>query len=172
MFKNTYNCDMLDRFTKALTKAPDAAAAMAGSPDYPEIRGTVRFYQTNCGVLVAADIKGLPTELDTCKSPVFAFHIHAGASCSGTGEDPFSDALTHYNSCNCGHPHHAGDMPPLFGCGSCAFSVFLTNRFRIDEIIGKTVIIHSGADDFTSQPAGNAGSKIACGVIKSFCACM
>ena len=42
------------------------------------------------------------------------------------------------------------------------------NRFRIDEIIGKTIIIHSSTDDFTSQPSGNSGSKIACGEIKLY----
>lgn len=169
MFQNTYRCDMFARFAKALANAPDAAAAVAGSFDYPGIRGTVRFYQTDCGVLVAAEIRGLPTDSEPCRAHVFAFHIHSGTSCSGNSDDPFSDALTHYNPCSCEHPHHAGDMPPLFSCGKCAFSAFLTNRFRIDEIIGKTVIIHSGADDFTSQPAGNAGAKIACGVIKPVC---
>ena len=44
---------------------------------------------------------------------------------------------------------------------------FLTNRFRVEEILGKTVIIHDSPDDFTSQPAGNAGKKIACGMIRS-----
>lgn len=41
-----------------------------------------------------------------------------------------------------------------------------TDRFRVEEIIGRTVVIHSGADDFKSQPSGNAGEKIACGVIR------
>ena len=57
-------------------------------------------------------------------------------------------------------------MPPLFGCNGAAFSVFLTDRITVNEIIGKTVIIHSDPDDFTSQPSGNAGTKIACGVIR------
>ncbi len=38
-------------------------------------------------------------------------------------------------------------------------------KFTIDEIIGKTVIIHAKPDDFITQPSGNAGEKIACGVI-------
>jgi Cu-Zn family superoxide dismutase len=41
----------------------------------------------------------------------------------------------------------------------------VTNRFSIQDIIGRTVVIHSGPDDFRSQPAGNAGKKIGCGVI-------
>ena len=43
---------------------------------------------------------------------------------------------------------------------------FLTDRFTLKEIIGRTVVIHSMPDDFTSQPSGNSGEKIACGVIK------
>lgn len=43
--------------------------------------------------------------------------------------------------------------------------VFLTDNFRVRDIIGKTVVIHSKADDFTSQPSGDSGSKIACGEI-------
>lgn len=42
----------------------------------------------------------------------------------------------------------------------------LTNRFRAAEAIGRTVVIHSRRDDFTSQPAGDSGRKIACGVIR------
>jgi Cu-Zn family superoxide dismutase len=57
-------------------------------------------------------------------------------------------------------------MPPLFGNQGYAFLMFLTDRFTAREIIGKTVIIHDKPDDFTTQPAGNSGNKIACGVIQ------
>jgi len=43
-----------------------------------------------------------------------------------------------------------------------------TDRFSVDEIIGRTVVIHSDPDDFLSQPAGNAGKKIACGEIRKW----
>ena len=42
----------------------------------------------------------------------------------------------------------------------------LTDRFNVDEIIGKTVVIHLMLEDFKTQPSGNSGEKIACGVIK------
>jgi len=74
--------------------------------------------------------------------------------------------MGHYNPDNLPHPYHSGDMPPLFGNDGTAFSVFLTNRFKIDEIIGRTVVIHAQPDDFTSQPSGNSGEKIACGIIE------
>lgn len=80
-------------------------------------------------------------------------------------DDPFADAMSHYNPNDCEHPHHAGDLPPLFGNDGFALLLFLTSRFSVDEIIGKTVIIHDQPDDFTTQPSGNSGTKIACGVI-------
>jgi Cu-Zn family superoxide dismutase len=81
--------------------------------------------------------------------------------------DPFSEAMTHYNPNNCLHPFHAGDLPPLFGSRGYAFSVFLSDRFSLSDVLGKTVIIHGNPDDFTTQPSGNAGEKLACGVVKS-----
>ncbi|MBQ1982744.1 MAG: superoxide dismutase family protein [Clostridia bacterium] len=146
---------------------PVAVAVMSGRAENSEIYGTVKFYQAIGGVLIVADILGLPTSPEACKSPIFAFHIHGGSSCSGNGEDPFANAGGHYNPNDCLHPYHAGDMPPLFGANGRAFLAFLTHRFSLNEILGKTVIIHDGVDDFSTQPSGNAGKKIACGVISS-----
>lgn len=145
---------------------PQASAEIHGSEDYPEIQGNTYFYQTKNGVIVSAEVSGLPTENDICKSPVFGFHIHEGTACTGSENDPFADAMNHYNPKGCPHPFHSGDLPPLFGAKGYAFFAFLTDRFTADEIIGKAIIIHSAPDDFTTQPSGNAGTKIACGVIK------
>jgi Cu-Zn family superoxide dismutase len=145
---------------------PAARAAIKGSAQYPDIYGYVHFYQTEMGVMVVAEIFGLPIPANPCESPVFGFHIHSGGSCTGTETDPFADTMTHYNPKNCPHPYHAGDMPPLFGNQGYAFLMFLTNRFTVREIIGTTVIIHDKPDDFTTQPSGNSGNKIACGVIQ------
>ena len=54
----------------------------------------------------------------------------------------------------------------MFGNDGYAWGAVVTDRFKIDQVIGRTVIIHAGPDDFTSQPSGNAGAKIACGVIR------
>ena len=43
---------------------------------------------------------------------------------------------------------------------------FFTNKFRVEEVVGKAVIIHENPDDYRSQPAGNAGRRLACGVIE------
>jgi Cu-Zn family superoxide dismutase len=57
-------------------------------------------------------------------------------------------------------------MPPLFAGTGRAFLAFFTDRFTVDEIIGRTVVVHAKPDDFTTQPSGNSGSKIACGQIR------
>lgn len=153
-------------FIHVLSKPPHATARIRGSEKYPEILAITRFYQTNCGVLVATEATALPYLPGGCEHFIFAFHIHEGGSCTGNEEDLFAGAKMHYNPAECPHPRHAGDLPPLFGNEGYAFSVFLTDRFTVDEIIGKTLIIHASPDDFKTQPAGNAGEKIACGVIK------
>ncbi len=153
-------------YNSLLRQRPQAWARVQGSSQYPEIQGSVRFYQTPRGVLVSAEIVGLPNPGGACDSPIFAFHIHEGDSCTGNREDPFANVRMHYNPYNCPHPYHAGDLPPLFGVNGYAFSVFLTNRFTVAEIIGRTVIIHGSPDDFKTQPSGNAGTKIACGQIR------
>ncbi len=138
-----------------------ARAYLQGSEKYSDIRGSVMFTQRSGGVLVAARVHRLPPE-----EGFLGFHIHSGDSCTGNEEDYFADALGHYNPYAKLHPFHAGDMPPLTVSGTNAFLSFVTDRFTVEEIIGKTVIIHSRPDDFTTQPSGNAGEKIACGVIK------
>ena len=52
------------------------------------------------------------------------------------------------------------------GVNGDAFSMFITNQFTVPEVIGKTVIIHAHPDDFHTQPSGNSGEKIACGIIR------
>lgn len=149
-----------------LRSRPQAAAHIAGSEKHPDISGKVRFYQTRRGVIVWAEISGLPRSEVPCHGQIFGFHIHEGTECGGNLDDPFADAMSHYNPSGCEHPHHAGDLPPLLGSGGFALSLLLTDRFSIDEVIGRTIIIHGHPDDFMTQPSGNSGTKIACGVIR------
>lgn len=155
----------LSYFAALLNTPPRATATVRGSSAYPGIYGEVRFYQTAYGTLVAAEFSGLPTGTSPCTNPMFGFHIHSGSRCTGNFADPFADTLTHYNPYNCNHPYHAGDLPPIFSANGYSFSTFLISRFSVGEIIGRTVVLHSMPDDFTSQPAGNSGAKIACGTI-------
>lgn len=149
-----------------LNHLPHAVALVQGGENYPKINGIVKFYQLRKGVMVTADVSGLPKRTKECLNPIFGFHIHTGTACCGNEDDPFADTLTHYNPDNRPHPYHAGDMPPLFGNNGNAYLAFLTDRFTVKEIAGRTLVIHSNPDDFTTQPAGNSGDKIACGKIK------
>ncbi len=157
------------RLSALLRRRPEAWAEICGDAEHSDVRGTVLFYQTPHGVLVAAEIYGLPTSQNGARgrseAPVFGFHIHEGESCTGRRGDPFANVGSHYNPHGYSHPYHAGDLPPLLGNGGYAFSVFLTDRFAAKEIIGRSVIVHSSPDDFVTQPGGNAGNKIACGEI-------
>lgn len=139
---------------------PDAVARIQGDAEAPQLSGCVQFYQERGYVLIVARIIGLPKESET---GFFGFHIHQGESCSGTD---FPETGSHYNPMNQAHPKHAGDLPPLLACQGSAYLAVRTDRFSVRDIIGRTVVIHSDSDDFHTQPAGNAGKKIACGVIR------
>lgn len=143
-----------------------AQAEIYGSQAYPKIRGYAKFTETGKGTLVTITASGLPYTGEKCEAPFFALHIHGGSSCSGNADDPFADAGTHYNPDDCPHPEHRGDLPPLISTRGRAAMSFLTDNFTPEEIIGKTIIIHSEPDDFTTQPSGNSGIKIACGEIR------
>ncbi|MGN0801704.1 MAG: superoxide dismutase family protein [Candidatus Faecivicinus sp.] len=138
---------------------PDAVAYVRGGGDAPNINGRVRFYQEPKSVLVVADIAGLPQDSE---SGFFGFHIHEGNGCVGAG---FPQTGSHYNPNGAEHPRHAGDLPPLMTQQGRAHLAVRTDRFRVRDILGRTVVIHSNPDDFHTQPAGNSGTKIACGVI-------
>ena len=138
---------------------PDAMAYIRGGALAPEIHGVVEFYNKRPGVLVVARIRDLPA---TNPTGFFALHIHEGKSCRGRG---FASTGGHYNPTAKLHPMHAGDLPPLLFCDGQAYLQVLTNRFKLEEVLGRTIVIHQGPDDFRSQPAGDAGEKIACGII-------
>lgn len=132
-------------------RRPGAIAYVRGMEN--NVQGVVRFYTTEQGVLVRAEICGLPSP-----NGIYAFHIHDGADCAAPGG--------HFDPGKQPHPYHAGDLPPLFSANGRAFMVVLTDRFALRQVIGKTVIIHSGPDDFTTQPSGNPGKIMACGQIR------
>ena len=153
-------------FTELLLRDhPDAVAWIRGNAQHPELSGLVRFYHTTYGgVLIEAEIFGLPDSKIPGSGNFYAMHIHESGDCS----DDFDHAGMHYNPDGAEHPNHAGDMPPLLGNQGYAFSVFYDKRFTIQEILEKAVIIHEKPDDFTSQPSGNSGSKIGCGEIRRY----
>lgn len=145
---------------------PGAYANIAGSPDFPNLRGLVWFCKRPQGILVQVSLEGLPYTSGKCSGNFYGFHLHGGNSCTGNAQEPFAGAGSHYNPKECSHPFHAGDFPPLIGCDGIAWAAFLTNRFHLDDVIGRTVIVHEHPDDFHTQPSGNSGAMIGCGAIR------
>ena len=160
---------MLDRTPKDLfmdilrSKNPDAVAWIKGNEENPQMSGAVRFFSTPYGgILVEAQLFGLPNIKTQHSSDFYAMHIHEFGDCSGS----YSKTGNHFNPAGTLHPMHAGDLIPLLGNQGYAWTAFYDKRFTIDSIIGKSVIIHSKRDDFTTQPSGDSGEKIGCGVIR------
>ncbi|WP_283683308.1 superoxide dismutase family protein [Parablautia sp. Marseille-Q6255] len=158
--------ELKEALSVILHSLPDAYAFLYGHSRDCAVNGTVFFYSLWDGTLMVADVTGLPANDAVCNGQMFGFHIHEGSRCSGDPEDPFADTKGHFNPLDCRHPYHAGDLPPLMGARGYALSIFYTDRFYPEEIIGKTVVIHDMPDDFHTQPSGNSGTKIACGEIK------
>lgn len=146
----------LNLINKIASNKPSLFANIFGGGEYANIRGVADFYAFENGCVMVCSVHNLPQT----KSNIFAFHIHEGDECEGD----FSSAGAHYGSGE--HPCHKGDLPPLFSCNGDAFLIFYTDRFTASEIVGKTLIIHLDPDDFTTQPSGNSGPRIACGIIQ------
>lgn len=144
----------------------NAKANIKGGKQYPNINGIVYFKETKKGVILTAKINELPQAKNNCKGRFFGFHIHSGSECSGNMNDEFANVGVHYNPNKCLHPFHVGDLPPLIENDGYAYMSVLINKFKVSDIIGKVIIIHDMPDDFTTQPSGNSGKKIACGIIE------
>lgn len=153
--------DLLNHFNlnESLSRKT-AIAIIKGDQAHSRLSGSVEFTQLDDSVKLNVKLRGLP------KSQFLGFHIHAGSECTGSEEDPFKNVRSHYNPSRRSHPDHAGDLPSLYSSTGEIDVSFETDRFKLEDVVGRAVIIHSQRDDFKSQPSGDAGSKIACGVIK------
>lgn len=139
-----------------------ACAPITGNSAYPELSGYVDFYEAaTAGIWIEVEVTGLPNTTSPCG--FYGMHIHQVGDCT----QPFDKTGEHYNPKQLPHPCHAGDLPPLLSNDGYAFSFFYTNRLTPQEILHKSIIIHSLPDDFHTQPSGNAGEKIGCGVIRA-----
>ena len=145
----------------ALERAPEARALLRGSSAYPELRGEVLFYPFLGGSLLLFRVAGLPG------NGFFGFHIHEKGECCTGGDVPFHCAGGHWNPEGVNHPGHAGDLPVLLSGGGLAYGMVYTDRFTPGAAAGRSVIIHDRPDDYRSQPAGDSGERIACGVIEA-----
>ena len=169
---------MLPRTALALSLAALAAGCASMMPAEPGARatlaatagnqasGTVGFVTRGDKVRVSAKVAGLPP------GP-HGFHIHEKGDCSAP------DAMSaggHFNPTAKPHgdpgaaEHHGGDMPMLTADASGNATLEATiDTVTIGggaaDIIGRAVVIHKDPDDFKTQPAGNSGARLACGVI-------
>jgi Cu-Zn family superoxide dismutase len=129
--------------------------------------GTVRFEQSGNKVIVTAEVRGLKPGVE------HGFHIHEKGDCSAP------DAMSaggHFNPVGKPHGHHgqperhAGDLPSLVASANGTASF----RFESDNIavapgatsvVGRGIVVHRDPDDYKTQPTGNSGPRLACGVI-------
>jgi Cu-Zn family superoxide dismutase len=132
--------------------------------------GSAALTQTPAGVLITLSVKGLP-------AGEHAFHVHAVGKC----EPPFTTAGGHFNPEKKKHGMmasdgpHAGDMPNLHVPTSGELAVDVLNaavtleKGKANSLFGPegtALIIHAGKDDYKTDPTGEAGGRIACGLVE------
>lgn len=155
-----------DSSTSSVAKArPTAVAVLSPAPN-GKVKGQVTFREEAQGVRVIANIEGLTPGKH-------GFHIHEKGDCSAAD---FTSAGGHFNPTNSRHgsptdpEHHVGDFGNLEANeqGVAKFErVFNWLSFKgTNSIVSKAVIVHEKADDLQTQPTGNAGGRLACGVIQ------
>src|SRR4030095_2760477 len=153
----------------SLPAAAQTASAALKNTDGKDV-GTAQLTQTPAGVLINLSVKGLP-------AGEHAFHVHAVGKC----EPPFTTAGGHFNPTGKKHGmmaaegQHAGDMPNLHIPASGELAVEVLNASvtlekgkpnSLFDADGAAMIIHAGKDDYKTDPTGEAGGRIACGVVQ------
>lgn len=156
------------------TASPSAAAvslhaqAVLASASDSKVSGELSFAPTDQGVHITGRITGLKPD------STHGFHIHEHGDCSTPDA---SSAGGHFNPTQQPHGHpaqgqrHAGDLPNQTANAEGVVTVdVLAHDVKLGtggstDILGGAVIVHAQPDDYSSQPSGNAGARIACGVI-------
>jgi Cu-Zn family superoxide dismutase len=149
----------------AMMSGPMAVASLTPT-EGNQVRGLVMFHAMADHLMVHAKLSGLKPNAE------HGFHVHDIGSCASTDG---SSAGGHFNPGGQVHgpqnaPHHAGDMPSLKADanGSVDQKFMLTGvtvTAGPTSLVGRSVIVHAQADDYLTQPTGNSGARIGCGVI-------
>lgn len=144
----------------------ELATAVIHSTDGNSAEGVITFTQVNDGIRVQATINGLSAD------GVHGFHIHEYGDCRA---DDGTSAGGHYNPQDMDHgaptdsERHVGDLGNLTADGDGTATVDYVDPVLsfsgTNSILGYGVIVHAGEDDFVTQPTGDAGGRIGCGVI-------
>ncbi len=130
--------------------------------------GTIWFSQDGADVLVRGRVTGLKPNQE------HGFHVHEKGDCS-SGDGMSSGGHLNPNGKPHGPPsgeHHAGDLPALKadGAGAAQFRARIAGTVMgsgAGDIAGKALIVHAAPDDYVTQPTGNSGARIACGLIST-----
>ena len=147
--------------------APRATAALSPTAGN-NVAGTVEFAERGGRTVVTATVTGLRPNSE------HGIHVHERGDCSSPDGE---SAGGHFNPSNAPHGHfgrldrHAGDLPNLRADaqGSATLrweSSELSVRAGPGSVINRSVIVHRDPDDYSSQPAGNSGPRLACGVVR------
>jgi len=130
--------------------------------------GTATFTQRGDTVYVTANVTGLKPNAD------HGFHVHEKGDCSsgdGMSTGGHFNPLAKPHAAHDAAEHHAGDLPSLksdaYGNASLKFETkAISVGSGASDVVGKGLIVHRDADDYKTQPTGNAGPRIACAVIE------
>ncbi|HEX2224129.1 MAG TPA: superoxide dismutase family protein [Thermoanaerobaculia bacterium] len=145
-----------------------ARATLQGAPG-DDFTGTVTVTQEGTGVRVVAEFSGVDTDGQ------HAFHVHENGQCDhdmSSGKH-FTEAGGHFNPAGVEHacppstPRHAGDLGNVQitnGSGRLEITTSDLSLSGPNSVIGKAFILHAKVDDCKTQPTGNAGDRLACGV--------
>ena len=155
--------------TPAGTMAASTTVTMQGAPEDTDFAGTLTISPEGTGVRIIADVAGVD------KDGKHGIHVHENGMCehhpTGESAKPFSTAGGHFNPAGVEHacpptdPRHAGDLGNIEVSGGKGHLEISLANVTMDQLNGKAIILHAGEDDCKTQPTGNSGDRLACGVV-------